>query len=78
MSQKDILSYLIFGTKFSSDSQTNTQSKQSQASLFLLNELSKDYAKELGIDILYFQYDPTTQYIETYVGKNISQKSKLC
>lgn len=77
MSQKDILSYLIFGTKFSSDSQTNTQSKQSQASLFLLNELSKDYAKELGIDILYFQYDPTTQYIETYVGKNISQKSKV-
>ncbi len=77
MSQKDILSYLIFGTSFSSDSQTNTQSRQSQASLFLLNELSKDYAKELGIDILYFQYVPTTQYIETYVGKNISKKSKI-
>lgn len=77
MSQKDILSYLIFGTTFSNDSQTNTQSKQSQASLFLLNELSKDYAKELGIDMLYFQYDPTTQYIETYVGKNISQRSKI-
>lgn len=77
MSQKDILSYLIFGTTFSSNAQTNTQSKQSQASLFLLNELSKDYAKELGIDMLYFQYDPTTQYIETYVGKNISQRSKI-
>src|SRR5699024_10384760 len=61
MSQKDILSYLIFGTKFSADSQNN-QSKQSQASLFLLNELSKDYAKELGVDILYFQYNPTSQY----------------
>ncbi|MGE3300525.1 MAG: translocation/assembly module TamB domain-containing protein, partial [Arcobacter sp.] len=77
MSQKDILSYLIFGTSFSSDSQTNTQSRQSQASLFLLNELSKDYAKELGIEILYFQDVPTTQYIETYVGKNISKKSKI-
>lgn len=76
MSQKDILSYLIFGTKFSADSQNN-QSKQSQASLFLLNELSKDYAKELGVDILYFQYNPTSQYIETLVGKNISKKSKI-
>lgn len=77
MSQKDILSYLIFGTRFSADSQANTQSKQSQASLFLLNELSKDYAKELGLDMIYFQYDPKTQYIETHVGKNISQKSKI-
>ncbi len=76
MNQKDILSYLIFGTKLSND-QTNTQSKQSQASLFLLNELSKDYAKELGIDILYFQYEPTTQYIETYIGKNLSEKNKI-
>lgn len=76
MSQKDILSYLIFGTKFSSNSQNN-QSKQSQASLFLLNELSKDYAKELGLDMVYFQYDPKTQYIETHVGKNISEKSKI-
>lgn len=76
MSQKDILSYLIFGTKFASSSE-NKQSNQSQASLFLLNELSKDYAKELGLDILYFQYNPSTQYIETLVGKNISQKSKI-
>ena len=77
MNQKDILSYLIFGTRFSADSNKNIQSKQSQASLFLLNELSKDYAKELGLDILYFEYNPTSQYIETRVGKNISQKSKV-
>lgn len=77
MTQKEILSYLIFGTNFSSNSQTNSQSKQAQASLFLLNELSKDYAKELGVDMLYFQYDPTTQYIETYIGKNLSEKNKV-
>ncbi|QKF58596.1 translocation/assembly module TamB domain-containing protein [Aliarcobacter lanthieri] len=76
MNQKDILSYLIFGTNFASDSK-NTQSKQSQASLFLLNELSKDYAKELGVDMIYFQYDPTTQYIETSIGKNIGEKNKV-
>ncbi|RBQ32454.1 hypothetical protein CRU92_01730 [Arcobacter sp. FW59] len=76
MSQKDILSYLIFGTNFSGESK-NTQSKQSQASLFLLNELSKDYAKELGVDMIYFQYDPTTQYIETSIGKNIGEKNKV-
>ncbi|QKF73953.1 autotransporter translocation and assembly factor TamB [Aliarcobacter faecis] len=76
MNQKDILSYLIFGTNFASDSK-NLQSKQSQASLFLLNELSKDYAKELGVDMIYFQYDPTTQYIETHIGKNIGEKNKV-
>ena len=76
MNQKDILSYLIFGTTFSSTSE-NTQSRQSQASLFLLNELSKDYAKELGVDTVYFQYDGKTQYIETHIGKNISEKSKV-
>ncbi|MBL3520557.1 translocation/assembly module TamB domain-containing protein [Arcobacter lanthieri] len=76
MNQKDILSYLIFGTNFASDSK-NTQSKESQASLFLLNELSKDYAKELGVDMIYFQYDPTTQYIETSIGKNIGEKNKV-
>lgn len=76
MNQKDILSYLIFGTSFSTSSKGN-QSKQSQASLFLLNELSKDYAKELGVDSIYFQYDPTTQYIETHVGKKISEKNKV-
>ena len=32
--------------------------KRAQASLFILNELSKDYVKELGIDILHFDYDP--------------------
>ncbi len=78
MSQRDILSYLIFGTRFSGDSRSTTeQSRGSQASLFLLNELSKDYAKELGVDMLYFEYNPTTQYIETHVGKNISPKSKV-
>ncbi|QOG11990.1 translocation/assembly module TamB domain-containing protein [Arcobacter sp. FWKO B] len=78
MSQRDILSYLIFGTRFASDSRsTSEQRRSSQASLFLLNELSKDYAKELGLDMLYFEYNPTTQYIETHVGKNISQKSKV-
>ena len=77
MNQKDILSYLIFGTRFGSNVPKSKQSKQSQASLFLLNELSKDYAKKLGIDMLYFQYNPSTQYIETIVGKNISQKSKI-
>jgi hypothetical protein len=78
MSQRDILSYLIFGTRFSGDSRSTTeQSRGYQASLFLLNELSKDYAKELGVDMLYFEYNPTTQYIETHVGKNISQKSKV-
>ena len=76
MNQKDILSYLIFGTTFSNTSE-NTQSRQSQASLFLLNELSKDYAKELGVDTVYFQYDGKTQYIETHIGKNISEKSKV-
>lgn len=76
MNQKDILSYLIFGTTFSNTSE-NTQSRQSQASLFLLNELSKDYAKELGVDSIYFQYDGKTQYIETHIGKNISEKSKV-
>ncbi len=76
MNQKDILSYLIFGTNFSSSTKSN-QSRQSQASLFLLNELSKDYAKELGVDSIYFQYDPTTQYIETHVGKNIGEKNKV-
>ena len=77
MNQKDILSYLIFGTRFGSNIPKSQQSKQSQASLFLLNELSKDYAKKLGIDMLYFQYNPSTQYIETIVGKNLSQKSKI-
>lgn len=76
MNQKDILSYLIFGTTFSNTSE-NTQSRQSQASLFLLNELSKDYARELGVDTVYFQYDGKTQYIETHIGKNISEKSKI-
>lgn len=76
MNQKDILSYLIFGTNLSASSK-NAQSKQSQASLFLLNELSKDYARELGVDSIYFQYDGKTQYIETHVGKNISEKSKI-
>lgn len=76
MNQKDILSYLIFGTTFSNTSK-NTQSKQSQASLFLLNELSKDYARELGVDSIYFQYDGKTQYIETHIGKKISEKSKV-
>ncbi|WP_198305408.1 translocation/assembly module TamB domain-containing protein [Arcobacter vandammei] len=76
MSQKDILSYLIFGTNFANDSK-NSQTKQSQASLFLLNELSKDYAKELGVDSIYFQYDPTTQYIETHIGKKIGEKNKV-
>ena len=76
MNQKDILSYLIFGTSFSTSSKGN-QSKQSQASLFLLNELSKDYAKELGVDSIYFQYDPTNQYIETHVCKKISEKNKV-
>ena len=75
MNEKDILSYLIFGTTFSSTSKSE-QSKQSQASLFLLNELSKDYARELGVDSIYFQYDGKTQYIETHIGKNISEKSK--
>ncbi|MFA7083763.1 MAG: translocation/assembly module TamB domain-containing protein [Arcobacteraceae bacterium] len=76
MNQKDILSYLIFGTNFSNTSK-NEQSRQSQASLFLLNELSKDYARELGVDSIYFQYDAKTQYIETLIGKNISEKSKI-
>jgi len=76
MNYKDILSYLIFGTSFSNTT-NSAQSKQSQASLFLLNELSKDYAKELGVDSIYFQYDPTTQYIETHVGKNIGEKNKI-
>lgn len=40
MNYKDILSYLIFGTSFSNTT-NSAQSKQSQASLFLLNELSK-------------------------------------
>ncbi|MGI6723805.1 MAG: translocation/assembly module TamB domain-containing protein [Arcobacteraceae bacterium] len=79
MNQRDILSYLIFGTRFADDNKTTSsfQDKGEQASLFVLNELSKDYAKELGLDVLYFEYDPTTQYIETSIGKNISQKSKI-
>lgn len=76
MNQKDILSYLIFGTNFANTSE-HSQSVQSQASLFLLNELSRDYAKELGVDMIYFQYDPTNQYIETHIGKNIGEKSKV-
>lgn len=76
MNQKDILSYLIFGTTFSTTSKGN-QTKQSQASLFLLNELSKDYAKEIGVDSIYFQFDPTTQFIETHIGKKIGEKNKV-
>lgn len=76
MNSKDILSYLIFGTKFSNSSM-NEQSKEAQASLFILNELSKDYVKELGIDILHFDYDPKTQYIETTVGKKIGDKNQI-
>lgn len=76
MNSKDILSYLIFGTKFSNSSM-NEQNKEAQASLFILNELSKDYVKELGIDILYFDYDPKTQYIETTVGKKIGEKNQI-
>ena len=76
MSSKDILSYLIFGTKFSNSSM-NEQNKEAQASLFILNELSKDYVKELGIDILHFDYDPKTQYIETTVGKKIGEKNQI-
>lgn len=33
--------------------------------------------KELGVDTVYFQYDGKTQYIETHIGKNISEKSKV-
>jgi translocation and assembly module TamB len=77
MSQRDILSYLIFGTRFASNPAMNEQSKSSQVSLFLVNELSKDYAKELGLDVLYFEYDQTNQYIETVIGKNISKKSMV-
>ncbi|WP_148623824.1 translocation/assembly module TamB domain-containing protein [Aliarcobacter cryaerophilus] len=76
MNSKDILSYLIFGTKFSNNSM-NEQNKEAQASLFILNELSKDYVKELGIDILHFDYDPKTQYIETTVGKKIGEKNQI-
>ena len=76
MNSKDILSYLIFGTKFSNSSM-NEQNKEAQASLFILNELSKDYVKELGIDILHFNYDPKTQYIETTVGKKIGEKNQI-
>lgn len=76
MNSKDILSYLIFGTKFSNSSM-NEQNKEAQASLFILNELSKDYVKELGIDILHFDYDPKTQYIETTVGKKIGEKNQI-
>ncbi|PRM91875.1 hypothetical protein CJ672_07835 [Arcobacter cryaerophilus gv. occultus] len=76
MNSKDILSYLIFGTKFSNSSM-NEQNKEAQASLFILNELSKDYVKELGIDILHFDYDPKTQYIETTVGKKIGDKNQI-
>ena len=76
MNQKDILSYLIFGTSFSNTTNSN-QNRQSQASLFLLNELSKDYAKELGIDSVYFKFDSATQFIETHIGKNIGEKNKI-
>ncbi|PRN00432.1 translocation/assembly module TamB domain-containing protein [Aliarcobacter cryaerophilus] len=76
MNSKDILSYLIFGTKFSNSSMSE-QNKEAQASLFILNELSKDYVKELGIDILHFDYDPKTQYIETTVGKKIGEKNQI-
>ncbi|WNL34857.1 translocation/assembly module TamB domain-containing protein [Arcobacter cryaerophilus gv. pseudocryaerophilus] len=76
MNSKDILSYLIFGTKFSNSSM-NEQNKEAQASLFILNELSKDYVKELGIDILHFDYDPKTQYIETTFGKKIGEKNQI-
>ena len=33
--------------------------------------------KELGIDILHFDYDPKTQYIETAVGKKIGEKNQI-
>ena len=73
MTQQDILSILIFGTRLGgSGSSLGEQHRASQVSLFLVNELSKDYAKELGLDVLYFEYDPTNEYIETVVGKNLS------
>ncbi|AXK49406.1 hypothetical protein CRU87_04905 [Aliarcobacter trophiarum LMG 25534] len=76
MNSKDILSYLIFGTKFSNSS-VSEQNREAQASLFILNELSKDYVKEIGIDVLHFDYDPKTQYIETTVGKKIGDKNQI-
>ena len=73
MPQQDILSLLIFGTRLGGEgSSLGKEHRASQVSLFLVNELSKDYAKELGLDVLYFEYDPSNEYVETVIGKNLS------
>ncbi|MBN2963571.1 translocation/assembly module TamB domain-containing protein [Sulfurospirillum sp. T05] len=76
MPQQDILSLLIFGTRLGGEgSSLDKEHRASQVSLFLVNELSKDYAKELGLDVLYFEYDPSNEYIETIIGRNLTDNT---
>ncbi len=70
MSQQDILSYLLFGSRLG-DVGKGSQSLSSKASLFFVNELSKSYAKSIGLDVLSFEYDATNQFIQTIIGKKI-------
>lgn len=78
MSQRDIFSILVFGTRFGNGENPHTQqSRTSQASLFLVNELSKDYVKALGLDILMFEYNPNSGTIDTTIGKEITDETTL-
>jgi len=78
MPQRDIFSILIFGTRFgSSDNPHTQQSRASQASLFLVNELSKDYVKALGLDVLMFEYNSNSGTIDTTIGKEVSDETTL-
>jgi len=80
MDDSTIMSYLIFGRPY--DTATASQQDKSQlvagaASIVGLNTVTKDLAKELGIDEISVQVDQATQQNILVFGQNLSRNLYL-
>ena len=74
MSKKDIFSYLLFGTSSDKIGQKKGGDNKKVAELFIANALTKDIAKNIGVDKIKLTEGKGGEGIDIEVGKRINKK----
>lgn len=74
MPKKDILSYLLFGVSTANLAE-GQGSLGREAQLFIMNQVARDFAYEVGLDRIFIKDDGTGKGYAVQVGKKINDKS---
>ena len=74
MPKKDILSYLLFGVSTASLAE-GEGSLEREAELFIMNQVARDFAYEVGLDRIFIKDDGTGEGYAVQVGKKVKENT---